>query len=39
MNRNIWNLYKESERGKNAIALFTVSNRDVDWAVILTNEI
>lgn len=26
MNKNIWNLYKNSERGQNAISLFTINN-------------
>jgi hypothetical protein len=28
MNKNIWNLYKNSEKGKNAISLFTISDDD-----------
>jgi len=29
MNKNIWNLYKESERGKKAIELFTINKGDL----------
>ncbi|MRI63875.1 restriction endonuclease subunit R [Ornithobacterium rhinotracheale] len=40
MNKNIWNLYKESQRGKDAIALFTFrENSDViDWARGIINR-
>jgi len=31
MNKNIWNLYKESERGKKAIELFTFNTEDGDF--------
>jgi len=31
MNKSIWNLYKNSERGKEAIALFTFNIKAYDW--------
>jgi hypothetical protein len=33
MNKNIWNLYKNSERGKDSIALFTYDNEKDDLEV------
>jgi len=31
MNKNIWNLYKNSERGKGSIALFIFDSENDDW--------
>ena len=33
MNKNIWDLYKNSEKGKQAIALFTFDNETDDLEV------
>jgi len=38
MNKNIWNLYKNSERGKDSIALFTFDSENDDLEV-KANEI
>jgi len=38
MNKNIWNLYKNSERGENAIALFTISDEDLKSSDIWTTK-